>query len=603
MIKQTNPPSRRSHWLTNKLNLVLAALAFASMAAVTTVRADDDNRERRRTPELPTPVCDSVNVPDGHRVTGHVYALGVQIYRWSGTNWVFIAPEATLFADSCYAREVGIHYAGPTWEANDGSKVVGARIAGCTPERGAIPWLLLGATSAPDRGMFSRLSHIQRVNTIGGTAPAEAGLFVGDEARVPYTTEYYFYRAIPRPPMQSDAVLDWNTCLEEVVFATAQPVPSQPRSAAMVHLAMFDAVNGVEHRYTPYHVTAAAPRGAGKEAAAVQAAYTVLRALYPTQTNLLDARLVESLAKVPGKRESITRGRAWGEYVANQILALRSTDHWNDPQPPFMGGFAVGQWRSLPFSTNADGALPAVFPQNAVLTPFAMNSTSEFRPGSPYGALIPNALLTAEYAADLDEVKTLGRVDSAVRTPQQTEIARLWQAMGAIDEIRAARALVSPRASLVDTARLFALASMTACDALIIGADSKFAYQLWRPHHAIRLADTDGNPSTIADPEWTGLILAPRFPEYVSNHSVLTASIMRVLAHELGDENSFSLGTPLLPGVTVNFERFSDAAAQVKEARIWGGIHFRHACDVGEELGVSLADFVVANYLTPICKK
>lgn len=603
MNTKTNTPSRRSHWLADKLNLMLTALALAGLLFATNSRADDDRHGRRQAPELPTPVCDRINVPDGHRVTGHVYALGVQIYRWSGTNWAFIAPEATLFADSCYEREVGIHYAGPTWEAKDGSKVIGARIAGCTPERGAIPWLLLGATTASGHGDFGRVSYIQRVNTIGGTAPAEAGAFVGDEARVPYTTEYYFYRSVQRPTAHSDAVTEWNTFLEEAVFATAQPVPAQPRHAAIVHLAMFDAVNGIERRYEPYYVTARAPRGAREEAAAVQAAYTTLRALYPTQTNALDAHLVESLSKIRGSGESIERGRAWGEYVANQILALRSTDGWNDPQPPFMGGFAVGQWRSLPTGTNADGTLPAVFTQNAVLMPFAMSSPSQFRPGPPYGAQIPDALLTPQYAADLEEVKALGRVDSTIRTPRQTELARLWQAMGAIDEMRVARSLLPRNTRLVDTARLFALASMTACDALIIGADSKYAYQLWRPHHAIRLADTDGNPNTTADPSWTGLILAPRFPEYISNHSVLTASIMRVLARELGDEQTFILSTPLMPGVAASFERFSDAAAQVKEARIWGSMHFRHACDVGEQLGVSLADFVVENYLTPISKK
>jgi len=195
MNAQTNTPSRCSRRLANKLNLILPALVLAGVLSTATTRADDDVQLPRRAPELPSPVCDEVNAPDGQRVSAHVYALGVQIYRWSGTNWVFVAPEATLFADPCYAWEVGIHYAGPTWEATDGSKVVAARINGCTPERGAIPWLLLGATSTSDYGRFGRTTHIQRVNTIGGTAPAEAGAFVGDEARVPYTTEYYFYRA------------------------------------------------------------------------------------------------------------------------------------------------------------------------------------------------------------------------------------------------------------------------------------------------------------------------------------------------------------------------------------------------------------------------
>jgi hypothetical protein len=142
-------------------------------------------------------VCDSIEVPAGNKVLARVYALGVQVYRWDGASWVFIAPDATLFADPCYTKVVGTHYAGPTWEASDGSKVVAARVAGCAPYRGAIPWLLLGATSTEGPGRFARVTYIQRVNTIGGTAPSEPGAFAGDEARVPYTTEYYFYRANP----------------------------------------------------------------------------------------------------------------------------------------------------------------------------------------------------------------------------------------------------------------------------------------------------------------------------------------------------------------------------------------------------------------------
>lgn len=182
------------HGLANKINRTLPALALALLAFAWPASADDDGQQGHA-PDLPSPACDSVNVAEGNRVSSQVYALGVQIYRWSGTNWAFIAPEATLFADPCYAEPVGIHYAGPTWEANDGSKVMAARLADCTPFRGAIPWLRLGTTSTSGEGKFARVTYIQRVNTIGGTAPAQAGAFVGDEARVPYTAEYYFYRA------------------------------------------------------------------------------------------------------------------------------------------------------------------------------------------------------------------------------------------------------------------------------------------------------------------------------------------------------------------------------------------------------------------------
>jgi len=403
--------------------------------------------------------------------------------------------------------------------------------------------------------------------------------------------------------VRADVVTDWNAHLEAAVYATAQPVPAQPRFAAIVHVAMFDAVNGIARKYTPYFVTEKAPPGARQDAAAVQAAYTTLKALYPSQAAALDAAWAESLARIPGnkKSRSIQRGLDWGEQVANQILALRSTDGWTAPQPPFFGGMGVGEWRSVPFGTNADGSLPAVFPQIAVLEPFVMDSPSHFRPGPPYGALIPNALATAQYAADLNEVKAVGRIDSVNRTPVQRDIALLWQAVGGVDENRIAReALLSGTGSLVDNARIFALINIAACDALIAGWDSKFAYNLWRPHHAIRLADTDGNSATEADPAWTALILAPRFPEYVSNHSTLTGAIMSILARELGDDYTFTLSTPLLPGVTQTFQRFSDAGAQVKEARIWGGIHFRHACDVGEAVGLAIAEYAVSNFLLPL---
>jgi hypothetical protein len=191
-----NTTSFRS-FLSPVARLAAPAMALLLCLAAPPARADNDDGDRRA-PALPPPACDSVNVPPGNKVSLHAYALGVQIYRWDGAKWVFLAPEAALYADPCYEEQVGTHYAGPTWESKDGSKVVGTRLAGCTPFRGAIPWLKLGAASTSGRGKFERVTFIQRVNTIGGTAPAEAGLFVGDEARVPYTAEYYFYCASKR---------------------------------------------------------------------------------------------------------------------------------------------------------------------------------------------------------------------------------------------------------------------------------------------------------------------------------------------------------------------------------------------------------------------
>jgi len=194
---ETTTKSRR-HWLGGKNNQALAAITLALLAFAPSAKADNDGAERQPPSELPSPICDGVEVPSGNHLTSHLYGVGVQIYRWSGTTWEFVAPEATLFADPCYGREVATHFAGPTWLANDGSRVVGSHPIPCTPNRGAIPWLRLDATSDPGQGLFARLSFIQRLNTIGGTAPNDPGAFVGDEARVPYTADYLFYRQSSR---------------------------------------------------------------------------------------------------------------------------------------------------------------------------------------------------------------------------------------------------------------------------------------------------------------------------------------------------------------------------------------------------------------------
>jgi len=406
------------------------------------------------------------------------------------------------------------------------------------------------------------------------------------------------------PGARADTVTDWNANLEHAIVATAQPAPAQPRSLAIVHAAMYDAVNGIARKYTPYFVTEAAPSGARADAAAALAAYTAIKALYPSQAAALDTQLAESLANIPGgggSSVSVARGRVWGEHVANLILAWRSTDGWSTPPPPYFGSTTIpGVWRSPPTGTDADGTLPALFSQMSVLVPFAIPSHDSFRPGPP------PALTSALYAADVNEVKAIGRFDSAIRTAEQTQLALLWQAAGPVDENRVARSVVPPENSLVDNARLFALLNITGCDALIAGFDSKFAYNLWRPYHAIRLADTDGNPDTVADPAWNSLFLAPRFQEYISNHAVFTGSFMHVLARELGDEHTFTLSSPNStapprdPDFTWTFNRFSDATAQVKEARIWAGIHFRNSCDVGEAVGVAIADFVADNFFLPV---
>lgn len=170
--------------------VVLLSIAVSAHTFNSTVSADEDLRP----PELP-PVCGSLHAPPGNKAFFRAYALGVQIYKWNGASWDFIAPEADLFANRNFRGKIGDHYAGPTWESNSGSKVVARRLDGCLPDSGAIPWLLLETVTSEGPGIFRRVSYIQRVNTVGGLPPALPGAFIGAEARIPYTAEYYYYRA------------------------------------------------------------------------------------------------------------------------------------------------------------------------------------------------------------------------------------------------------------------------------------------------------------------------------------------------------------------------------------------------------------------------
>jgi len=399
--------------------------------------------------------------------------------------------------------------------------------------------------------------------------------------------------------IHADEVTEWNAHAVQVLLDTGAS-PFQWRTMAIVHAAIYDAVNGIQQKYTPYFVTEWGPRGASAEAAAAQAGYTTLVTLHPSQKATLDAQLASSLAKLPGNgthNRRVQVGLAWGEYVANQILAWRSTDGFTTPLPGYFGGGAAGVWRSPPAGTNADGTLPAIFPQLALLVPFTMLSHDQFRPGPP------PALTSALYAADLNEVKAVGRIDSTVRTPEQAQIANLWANVGLPNENDAIRPVVESYGrhfALVDTARIFALSNFAAEDAIIAGFDCKYTYNLWRPYHAIRLADTDGNPDTEADPNWNSLIPAPRHQEYVSNHAIITTAFMHTLAELLGDEHTYTISSPTYPGYSSTFTRFSDAAAQARDARIFAGIHFRNSCNVGGEQGVKISKHAVHNFLLPL---
>jgi hypothetical protein len=388
-----------------------------------------------------------------------------------------------------------------------------------------------------------------------------------------------------------DAVTEWNLNAEKSVLANSTTSGNSVATArvyVLMHVAIFDAVNGIERRYAPYHVDVAAPRGASRRAAAIEAAYTTLVALFPSQKSTLDGELVSSLASLSADAEdwedsqSIDLGLAWGQQVANDILAWRSGDGFNKALPPVTGGLVPGQWRPTPPAFQSMAS-----PQVATMLPYAIASPSQFRPAGP------PALNSAEYAVNFNETKTLGSATSSSRTAEQTLIASYWAGNASVSWNRVASAVAIARhTTLSENARLFALMNLALGDATVAGWDSKLHFMSWRPVTAIPLAD-GLNPDTLADPNWMPLLVTPRHPEYVSAHLIFSSASAGVLAAYFGDDTTFSLESVGLPGVFRTYNSFSSALDEVTLARIYAGIHFRSACVDGRTMGTAIAQYVL----------
>src|SRR5262245_17199352 len=388
----------------------------------------------------------------------------------------------------------------------------------------------------------------------------------------------------------ADEVTDWNQyTINAIQSANASSVATM-RILAIEQAAVFDAVNGVERRFTHIYVRPDAPRGASSRAAAVQAAYAVLVRFFPSQKAGLDAQREASLDAIAGEgHDRIRDGVKWGQKVADEVLARRCGDGSDAIFPPFTGGTAPGQWRPTPTGNQA-----AQTPELAHLTPFAMNSPGQFRPAGP------QALTSAQYAADFNETKSLGKNDSPTRTAEQTQIGLFWGDNNQIHWNRIALYVAAHRSdSLVDNARLFALLNLAASDANIVAWEAKYHYNHWRPITAIRLADTDGNDDTAADAAWTPLQTTPNHQEYVSGHSAISGAVAHVLAAIFGDNVSFEHGSDTLAGVTRTHTSFSAAADEANESRIFTGAHFRSSCDDGKAAGEALGAFVLASVARP----
>jgi hypothetical protein len=377
---------------------------------------------------------------------------------------------------------------------------------------------------------------------------------------------------------QINPVIEWNRTLLTIVrTAGAQPTTiHSTRNFAILHAAIFDAVNNIEPKFSPYLVRLSdVPRSASTTAAADQAAHDVLVSLYPAFQASLDTELGQDLAQLRDN-ERKAEGIAVGQAVASQLLAARGADGSNATQPPYVPGTQPGDYQLTP-----PNLAPADFTQWPKVTPFALERANEFRPGPP------PALTSDTYTEVFNEVKDLGFIDSTTRTADQTEIGKFWN--GNIqdfwNEIAQAASLAHHQ-DLEHSARLFALLNISLADTAIAFFEAKYVYNFWRPVTAVELADTDGNPLTDPNPTWLPLSTktAPD-PSYPGAHSAISKAGATVLGFYFGDQFTFDVTSESLAGITRHFNSFSAAAEEAGLSRIYAGQHFRTDHIAGKNLG------------------
>ena len=392
---------------------------------------------------------------------------------------------------------------------------------------------------------------------------------------------------------RADIVTDWNEAALAAIKLDNTPPPKAARALAILHTAIYDALNGIAPTHERYLVPGKPAGVASPEAAVSAAAHLVLVRLFPAQQTALDAAHHKALAAIANSPEK-NNGVHWGEWAANIILVARSTDG-GEETATYVSKDAPGEWQPTP-----PNSAPALLPQWPKLACFAMTSGTQFRP------LRMPALTSAVYAADFNLTKQLGAKDSPARTPEQTAIAQFWaDGPGTVTPPGhwnvIARDLAAPRKlPLAENARLFALLNIALADAAILCWDCKYDCNFWRPITAIQNADSDKNPATEKDAAWTPLLETPPFPEYTSGHSTFSSAAATVLAAFFGaDEIAFSTTSDAMPGFSRTFHSFSEAAAEAGLSRIFGGIHFMSANTQGLASGARLGTYVSENFLKP----
>jgi hypothetical protein len=386
----------------------------------------------------------------------------------------------------------------------------------------------------------------------------------------------------------ANVVVDWDV----IGVKTVQPIGSSPpikpgllfRAIAMMHLAMFNAVNAIDPRYQSYKFQSQAPPGASEDAAAASAAANVLAGIVPSAD--VPATLTSYLAAIPDG-DAKDRGVKLGEDVASKMLALRAGDGSNAPnayRPMTQPGVYIPTAMTIGW-------------ESLEMTPFAMESPSQFRPGPP-----PN-LKSAEWAKDYNEIKELGEKNSTKRTPQQTEDARFWLTTGPLLTHPLERQIVMAESmSVLSSARFMALASVAEADASQAVYEAKYHYQFWRPITAIRNGDTAGNPDTAPEAAWEPIDATPMHPEYPCAHCIVSSAVATVIEATLGsvDIPEVAITTPSAPGVTHHFTNLQAYIDEVSNARIYAGFHYRNSTVVGQKMGRDIGAYVVKTILQPL---
>lgn len=396
-----------------------------------------------------------------------------------------------------------------------------------------------------------------------------------------------------RPPRVSekreirDLVSRWNEAALEAIKAERTPPPLAARNLAIVHVAMYDAMNTLNGKNRPFLIRASGPRAASVDTAMAVAAHRSLQALYPKQVRRLDDALNASLESTTDET-AMQEGAEWGRRVADTVLAWRSKDLLTKTSK-YAPRDEAGRWKPTPANLR-----PPLLPEWGRVSPFTLRNPESFRPAGP------PALASEEFVKAFQEVKKLGSRDSSDRTEDQTEIARFWEdGTGTVTPPghwnRIASTVARDRGlSTAENARLFAMLNVAMADVSIACWDCKYRFDFWRPVTAIREASRLEDPRLVADRDWTPLLETPPFPAYTSGHSSFSGAAAAVLAEFFGtDEVKFSTTSETLPGVTRSFARFSDAAKEAGMSRIYGGIHWSFdntdGLDSGGKIGRAVA--------------